>query len=106
MGSDRHGSLYWLIDATVWACNENWLKQFPPHTAASPAAGGAGGGGDNSGGCGWRCYMKGDSIQRLLAFLNPKGPREGALLQRLHRAGFIAPSSLRGEGWGPQPGKW
>lgn len=34
--------------------------------------------------------MKGASIERLLAFLNPKGPREGVLLQRLHRAGFVA----------------
>ena len=39
-------------------------------------------------GGGWRCYKAGPSAQRLMAFLNPQGPREGLLLDRLQR--FIA----------------
>ncbi|MGB1599304.1 MAG: hypothetical protein ACPIOQ_41530 [Promethearchaeia archaeon] len=60
-GSDRHGSVYWLVDDTVWAANDEW---------------GAGV---------WRCYPPGTPQDHLIAFLNPKGPRERLLLSRLQR---------------------
>ena len=83
VGSDRHGSLYWILDSAVWVCNEDW---FPPTAAnASDSAGSGGCGSSSSKMCVWRCYMKGASMQRLVEFLRPQGPRERQLLSHLQR---------------------
>jgi len=82
VGSDRHGSLYWTIDALVWACNDNWTSQraFGSNDSTSTDTG------IGAQGCSvWRCYAPGPSLRRLMDFLNPDGPREGRLLQRLQR---------------------
>ena len=81
MGSDRHGSVYWLIQGAVWATNDCWYA--PSHAAATGTAAGGGGGGARS--SGWRCYTQGESLERLMGFLNPLGPREGPLLLRVQR---------------------
>lgn len=44
-------------------------------------------------GGGWRCYKAGPSAQRLMAFLNPQGPREGLLLDRLQRFTAVTAST-------------
>ena len=91
IGSDRHGTVYWLIEGAVWATNECWhsdRRALPAHLATSDNsasgsfAGGSVGGAWNSE---WRCYKEGESLQRLKAFLNPLGPREGRLLLRVQR---------------------
>jgi hypothetical protein len=107
-GSDRHGTLYWLLDGVVWACNDKWIRprvhssstnsanspssssprsSNPASSAAEASAGtgagcstGSGGGGGESA---WRCYTQGGSLERLLGFLNPEGPRERLLLHAL-----------------------
>ena len=44
-------------------------------------------------GGGWRCYKAGPSVRRLMAFLNPQGPREGLLLDRLQRFTAVTAST-------------
>jgi hypothetical protein len=108
-GSDRHGTLYWLVDNAVWASNDHW-RDAPESGAAVAASEGVQGDGGGRGegrtgrgeeerwhqGCAvggaWRCYMPGASRQRLIEFLNPAGPRERLLLRALQSAN--APSAV------------
>jgi hypothetical protein len=91
IGSDRHGTVYWLIQGAVWATNDRWHcdRHAPPAQLAasdnSTSGSGAGGGVGGTWNSEWRCYKEGESLQRLKAFLNPLGPREGRLLLRVKR---------------------
>ena len=46
----------------------------------------------------WRCYKQGESLDRLIAFLNPLGPREGQLLLRVQRLQRAAGGGADGTG--------
>ena len=94
MGSDRHGSVYWLINGAVWATNDAWSA--PAHVAATATGAADGAGGARS--SRWRCYKQGESLERLIAFLNPLGPREGQLLLRVQRLQRAAGGGADGTG--------
>ena len=101
-GSDRHGTLYWLVDDAVWASNDHWRDASESGAAIDASVGEGGDGGGPGGRTGrgqkerssqrspqgnvWRCYMPGASRQRLIEFLNPAGPRERLLLRALQSA--------------------
>jgi hypothetical protein len=74
------------------------LGRLDPSTPTQGVGGRQGGGlrchkAVSAAGGGWRCYKAGPSVRRLMAFLNPQGPREGLLLDRLQRFTAVTAST-------------